>query len=128
VGGAGVWSRGVPTGASLGLLALVELAVRREFAPSSITRLAVTDSIVRTADGGVRFQFLVLLCLLGLAGTLPLLLRRPTVAALTHTSACVLSLALFQTVTVAGVIAQLVAGYRLGVVGHEVGDSRAVGH
>jgi signal transduction histidine kinase len=59
-------------------------------------------------------QYLLLLCLVCLGTTLPLALPYPTVAATTIAGAGVLSLAAFGTLTVAGLVAELIAGYRLG--------------
>ena len=59
---------------------------------------------------------LVVLVLVSLATTLPLgfLWSKPTAAALALSAASVLSLAAFQTLTVAGLVAQLAGAYRLG--------------
>jgi signal transduction histidine kinase len=59
---------------------------------------------------------LVVLVLVSLATTLPLgfLWSQPTAAALALSAASVLSLAAFQTLTVAGLVAQLAGAYRLG--------------
>jgi signal transduction histidine kinase len=56
------------------------------------------------------------LCLVALAGTVPLLLRRPAAAAVTVTLAAAVMLAWAQQATVAGAIAALLAAYRLGTV------------
>ncbi|MEV1178153.1 sensor histidine kinase, partial [Nonomuraea sp. NPDC049784] len=60
--------------------------------------------------------FLVVFSLLALATTLPLplLWAQPAVAAILTSGACLLSITAFHTLTVAGVVAQLVTGYRLG--------------
>jgi signal transduction histidine kinase len=57
------------------------------------------------------------LCLLALAATVPLLFPRPTAAVIAITAANALLLAGFETATVAGVIAQLIAAYRAGAAG-----------
>jgi signal transduction histidine kinase len=57
---------------------------------------------------------ILLLCLVGLATTLPLALPGPTIAGAAVVVAGVLSLAIFNTLTVAGCLAQLIAGYLLG--------------
>jgi signal transduction histidine kinase len=54
------------------------------------------------------------LCAFALLSTVPLLFFGPAVAALAVTAANAASLALFGTATVAGIAAQLIAGYRLG--------------
>ncbi|WP_245646723.1 sensor histidine kinase [Microtetraspora niveoalba] len=61
-------------------------------------------------------RYLMVLALLGLATTLPLVLlwAQPAVSAVLVSASAVLSLTAFQTLTVAGAAAQLVAGYRLG--------------
>ena len=79
----------------------------------------------RAIDGspGGNWQLVVLvLVLLSLATTLPLGLfwAQPAAAALAVSAASVLSLAVFQTLTVAGLGAQLVAGYRLGRNGSQL--------
>jgi signal transduction histidine kinase len=62
---------------------------------------------------------LAVVVLLSLATTVPLgfLWAQPAAAALAVSAASVLSLVVFQALTVAGVLAQLVAGYRLGRLG-----------
>ena len=88
------------TGTLLGLLAAAE----------SIARAASTP---QAGDGGMTA---LLSLALGLATTLPLALlwAEPAAAGSAVSAACVLSLAAFQTFTVAGAAAQLIAGYRLG--------------
>jgi len=76
--------------------------------------LAATESVARAAATGVSGQFVLVLCLLALATTLPLALLRPAGAAVAVSAASVLSLALFHTLTVAGLGAQLIVLYRLG--------------
>ncbi len=79
---------------------------------------AVIETIAGRTGAGV-FGRIVLLCLLDLAGTLPLALPRPTVTAATTTATTVaaaglLSLAAFATLTATGGVAQVLAGYQLG--------------
>ena len=57
------------------------------------------------------------LCLLALASTVPLLFLRPAAAVITITAANALLLAGFESATVAGVLAQLIAAYRAGAAG-----------
>ncbi|MET9339325.1 sensor histidine kinase [Nonomuraea sp. NPDC003804] len=82
-----------------------------------LTLVGVAESILRarglTAD---RPAGLPVFILLGLATTLPLTLLRaqPAVAAVVVSGTAVLSLTAFETLTVAGACAQLVAGFRLG--------------
>ncbi|GAA3182322.1 sensor histidine kinase [Nonomuraea roseoviolacea] len=100
-------SRAVPVaaGALLAGAALVEAVAR-----------AVDPRMALTAD---RPMFLVVYALLALATTVPVpaLWGQPVAAGLTVTAASVLSLTAFQTLTVAGALAQLVAGHRLGRTG-----------
>jgi signal transduction histidine kinase len=78
--------------------------------------LAVAESIARaggdSANGNAPFALL----LLGLAGTLPLALLRgyPASVAVAISAASVLSLTAFQTLTIAGLVAQLAILQRLG--------------
>lgn len=111
-------------GALLGLLALAELIARLAIDPGSIR--AVTESIARTASTGlgahvarttstsVSTQSVLVLCALCLFTTLPLAFLRPAAAAIAVSAASLLSLALFQMLTVAGLTAQLIVLYRLG--------------
>ena len=105
VGQAERWRAG-GAGVGLGLLAELELGVR-----------LATGEVGRTAGGDARWSFLLVLGLLTLATTVPSgLLREPT-AALIVVPALVLSFGLFQLVTVAGTVAALISGYRLGYSG-----------
>lgn len=121
------WDRWVA--ALLGLLSLAELVIRLKFDPEWITRTgltgssvqaAVTGTVVRTTSGNVGTQLFLLLCLLCLSTTLPLALPQPAAAAVTLTSAGVLSLTVFQALPLAGLVALLIAGYRLGLSGSRV--------
>jgi signal transduction histidine kinase len=84
--------------------------------------LALIESVVRGVGAGQgaaaagQAQFVLAFGLLGLAGTLPLALLRssPPGAALAISSANVLSLCLFQTLTVAALVAQVIVLYVLG--------------
>jgi signal transduction histidine kinase len=105
---------------------MAELIARLALDPGSLGRLAVTGSIARTAtagvgthiartvSAGVSTQSALVLCLLCLFTTLPLAFLRPAAAAVAVCAASVLSLALFQMLTVAGLAAQLIVLYRLG--------------
>jgi hypothetical protein len=75
--------------------------------------LAVSESIVRSALTGVSTQRAVVLCVVAVATTLPAALMTLEAAALTVVLASVVSLALFHTLTVAALVAQLTAVYRL---------------
>jgi signal transduction histidine kinase len=76
--------------------------------------LALSESIARAAATGVTVEFGLALALLALATTLPLTFVGLAGAATAVTAANVLSLAAFHTVTVAGLVAQLIVSYRLG--------------
>jgi signal transduction histidine kinase len=80
-------------------------------AGQAITRAVATA----TGGSGSVVAYAALLCLLSLAGTLPLVLR-PVPAAVTITAATV-ALHVLGALSVAGVAAQLIAVYRLGAAG-----------
>jgi signal transduction histidine kinase len=106
--------------ALLGVLAVAESVTHAMSTSSSGaagSQPVSTPSTVGT--GSVAWQAL-LLALLGLATTVPLVLPRPPAAAVTIWVACVLSLTLFRTLTVAGLAAQLIAVYRLGRTGSQL--------
>ncbi|NUT39806.1 MAG: hypothetical protein HOV86_07410, partial [Thermoactinospora sp.] len=77
---------------------------------------AVAESVARAALAPNPALSLVILPLLGLATTVPvaLLWPQPAASAAVVSVTAVLSLAAFQTLTVAGAGAQLLAGHRLG--------------
>ncbi|HEY8859876.1 MAG TPA: sensor histidine kinase [Gaiellales bacterium] len=79
--------------------------------------IAVVEAIARAAVIGVSVQVGLVLCVLALATTLPLATLPPAGAALAVTAACVISLAFFHTITVAGVATELIVLYRLGRIG-----------
>ena len=78
------------------------------------TGQAIAHAAPATAVGDV-VPYAALLCLIALAGTLPLVLR-PVPAAVTITAATV-ALHVLGALSVAGVAAQLIAVYRLGAAG-----------
>ncbi len=78
------------------------------------------------ADGGNVTLYYVIFPLLALATTLPVAVLRERGAALVVSAAGVLSLTAFQTLTVAGAAAQLIAGYRLGLAGSRLSVLLAV--
>jgi len=84
---------------------------------------AVIETLVRHPRISVP-GLIFLLCLVGLATTLPLALPRPTVAGTAVLMAGVLSLTIVNTLTVAGCLAQLIAAYLLGRRGRS--DAAAV--
>ncbi len=69
---------------------------------------------VNATDIGGSAPYTVALGLLALAGTVPLIFLRPMAAAVAITAASVLVLIAFGQPTVAGLIAQVIASYRLG--------------
>ena len=66
------------------------------------------------ASPGGNVPYTIALCLLALAGTVPLIFLRPVAAAVAITAASVLVIAAFGRPTAAGLIAQVIASYRLG--------------
>ena len=78
--------------------------------------LAVSESLARAGGDSANGNALFALLLLGLAGTLPLTLLRgyPASVAVAISAASVLSLTAFQTLTIAGLVAQLAILQRLG--------------
>src|SRR5216684_8567591 len=75
---------------------------------------AMTEAGVRGAGNGISVARLVGVCALALFTTVPLALLGPVAAAVAICAASVLSLAAFQTLTVAGLAAQLIVLFRLG--------------
>src|SRR5438132_1110568 len=75
------------------------------------------EAIARAAVIGLSVEVGLVLCVLALATTLPLATLPPKGAAPAATVACVISLAFFHTITVAGVAAELIVLYRLGRIG-----------
>jgi signal transduction histidine kinase len=88
----------------LGLLAVAESIVQAQSAPPA------------AAFAGGPALYSLILGLVALATVVPLVLfwAKPAACAAAVSAACVLSLTAFQTLTVAAVAAQLIAGYRLG--------------
>jgi signal transduction histidine kinase len=81
---------------------------------SALGLCAIAEAFVRSAITGVGVQRALVLCLVALATTLPPALMPPRPAAITVVLASAVSLTLFHTLTVAVLVAQLVALYRLG--------------
>ena len=75
---------------------------------------AMTEAIVRGASTGMSLVGLVGVCALAASTAVPLAFLGPVAAAAAICAASVLSLAAFQTLTVAGLAALLIALYRLG--------------
>jgi signal transduction histidine kinase len=80
---------------------------------------ALAESIARAAATGATAQYGLALSLLALATTLPLTFLGPAGAATAVTAATLLSLTAFRTLTVAGLVAQLIVLYRLGRSGSQ---------
>ncbi len=78
---------------------------------------AVAEALARAGVAGARPPQMLALVFLALATTIPLAFLRPTAAAMAVTVAAVLSLALFGSLTVAGLAAEVGALYRLGSLG-----------
>ncbi len=88
---------------------------------------AMTEAIVRGASTGMSMVGLVGVCALAASTTVPLAFLGPVAAAVTICAASVISLAAFQTMTVAGLVALLIALYRLGRSGAAWSGSRRTG-
>jgi signal transduction histidine kinase len=76
--------------------------------------VSVLESVRLLAGTGAIGRYVLLVVLLGLATTVPVALRPPTAAAVAVTAAGVLSLIAFDRLTAAGLVAQILAAYRLG--------------
>jgi signal transduction histidine kinase len=81
---------------------------------------AAAESVARAAATGATTQFALMFCVLSLATTVPFAFFRALPAALAITVGSVLSLALFDGLTVAGLVAQVLVLYRLGRTGATV--------
>ncbi|MEU6026923.1 histidine kinase [Streptomyces tauricus] len=109
---------GALSGTLLGPLAVLESLAEFVGAHGSIPRLfADTTTRAGPHGGAAGVQFAMVVGLLCLATALPLVFLRPLAAGVTVTAASVGSLLVFETLTVAGLAAQLVVQYRLGRVG-----------
>ncbi len=75
---------------------------------------AMSEAIARGAGAGMSAAGLVGVCALALFTTVPLAFLGPVAAAVAICAASVLSLAAFQTLTAAGLVALLIALYQLG--------------
>ncbi len=76
---------------------------------------AASEALARAAVAGASGLVVAGVLILALLTTVPLAIPAPVPAAVAISSASVLSLAVFQTLTVAGACAQLIVLYRLGV-------------
>ena len=88
---------------------------------------AMTEAIARGAGTGMSVISLVGVCALAASTTVPLAFLGPVAAAVTICAASVISLAAFQTLTVAGLAALLIALYRLGRSGAAGSGGRRTG-
>src|SRR5208282_3079896 len=85
---------------------------------------AMSEAIARGASTGMSVAGLVGVCALAASTTVPLAFLGPVAAAVAICAASVLSLAAFQTLTVAGLAALLIVLYRLGRSGAAWSGSR----
>jgi signal transduction histidine kinase len=100
-------------GALLGLLSVAELVARL----SAKSTLHVGLAVAPVSHSGVTVPTALLMCAFCLLATVPAGLLRPVPAALAVYVAAVLSLVLFELVTIAGAAALLVVAYRLARAG-----------
>ncbi len=108
------WPRArVALGALLGLLSVAELVARL----SAKSTLHVGLAVAPVSHSGVTAPTALLMCAFCLLATVPAGLLRPVPAALAVYMAAVLSLVLFELVTIAGAAALLVVAYRLARAG-----------
>jgi signal transduction histidine kinase len=108
------WPRArVALGALLGLLSVAELVARL----SAKSTLHVGLAVAPATHTGVTVPTALLMCAFCLLATVPAGLLRPVPAALGVYLAAVLSLVLFELVTIAGAAALLVVAYRLARAG-----------
>jgi signal transduction histidine kinase len=93
--------------------------------------VAVAEAVARAAGTRVSVQSLVLwllaVSILALSTTVPLAFLEPVAAAVAVSAASVLSLALFHTLTVAGLAAELIVLYRLGRNGPQRNGAQLLG-
>jgi signal transduction histidine kinase len=92
----------------------------------SLGVVAVLESLLRSASTGVSAQRAVVLCVVALATTLPVAVASAQTAAVTVVAAGVLSLTLFHTLTVAALVAELTALYRLAGEGTPAARAQAI--
>ena len=100
----------------------VSARARRRRGPAGMA--AMTEAIARGAGTGMSAAGLVGVCALAASTTVPLAFLGPVAAAVAICAASVLSLAAFQTLTVAGLAALLIVLYRLGRSGAAWSSSR----
>jgi signal transduction histidine kinase len=102
------WRRARPAHARDGAIVLLRTTV----AGVALGVLALVESIVRSALTGASLERALVLFLVGLATTLPVALAAEEPAAIAAVSAAVVSVALFHTLTIAALVAQLTVLYR----------------
>ncbi|GAA2454915.1 hypothetical protein GCM10010191_87420 [Actinomadura vinacea] len=103
----------IVVGTLLGLLSLAEVVLGLLLDRGPVAQLAASSSSARTE----RVLFTVLVCLLCLITTLPAALPRPRGAATAISAAGVTSLLILESVTAAGMAAQMIVAGRLGRAG-----------
>ncbi len=97
-----------------GAVLLAGAAVGQAIAQATAHAHAVTHAQHAVPGVVAAVEYGIPLCVLALLATLPLFVVRPLAAALVIAAANTVTLAWFGTATVAGIAAQLLAGYRLG--------------
>ncbi|HZP49880.1 sensor histidine kinase [Actinocrinis sp.] len=106
----------------LSLAAVLELAVRTT-ATATVRvgeGVAGPTRVLHLGDTDLSWQAVMVVYLLALTSTLSPALLRPAAAAVSVCAANVLMLGIFHTLTLAGTVAQLLVGYRLGRCGSRV--------
>jgi signal transduction histidine kinase len=116
------WGRRI--GAAPGAVRSRDLTYAPAVAGILLGLAAAAETLARAAVAGTSGPVVAGVLILALLSTVPLALPAPVPAALAISSASVLSLAVFQTLTVAGACAQLIALYRLGVAEPRSGARR----
>jgi len=94
--------------------ALLALAAFGQAVAQGLAHSVNANAPGSAASPGGNVPYAIALCLLALAGTVPLIFLRPVAAAVAVTAASVLVVVVFGPPTAAGLIAQVIASYRLG--------------
>jgi signal transduction histidine kinase len=106
------------------------------FGQAIVQGTALADAHTGQTGLTLALEYVLPLCTFALLATVPLLFFRPAAVAAAITAANAASLASFGTATVAGIAAQLIAGYRLGrldesrwpnALGSTLGQPMAIG-
>lgn len=95
-------------------------------AVAALGTLALVEALVRSAVAGVGAQRALVLCVVALATTLPLAFAAWQAAAVVVVGASALSIALFHHLTVAALVVQLIAVYRLAREGSPAKRAQAI--